>query len=57
MSEYVRKEAAAVYLGISLSTFDRLCEAGKIKSHRISSNIVQFSKSELDRLRTPVAKR
>jgi excisionase family DNA binding protein len=53
MSENLRKEAAACYLGISLSTFNRLYKAGKIKGYRVSPNIVQFSKAELDQLRTP----
>jgi len=47
----MRKEAAAAYLGISLSTFDRLCKVGRIKLEKVP-RFATFSKEDLDKVKS-----
>jgi len=44
----IKKEQASAYLGVSLSTLDRLVKAGKLSPLRVSSKIVYFSLDDLD---------
>lgn len=52
----MRKEAAAAYLGISLSTFDRLCKVGRIKIENVP-RFATFSREELDRVKSELNKK
>lgn len=45
-----RREAAASYLGLSLSTFQRLCKNGVIQGVKLSPKITYYKKEDLDAL-------
>jgi excisionase family DNA binding protein len=51
----LRREAAAAYLGMSLSTFNRLCNTGKIKGYKVSPRKMVFKKEDLDHYVNTVA--